>query len=259
MRTYSTRLTITPWFIESFVSVSPVLTGYQDKTRSKFIVSRTKPIVNVSRVASALSRARKRLRYTIASNIDVSSDLSFWTYTFNNENLTTAKHESQAREYFRQFMKRFQRSTHFSLKYVAIAELQKKNGRNAWHFHVLYFNLPFFPHDEMSKYWRGGFVFVSSRRANIESFQHLIIYMSKYLSKDTDIGRSKKLFWGSRGLKKPIIQYNKSFDFTDWTLYSSLEVVALDKPQYFIKTYYNNYAIRNNTKVTTHRTIYLDR
>jgi len=163
-----------------------------------------------------------------------------------------------ARHYFSAFIARLRRSTGLDLKYSAIAELQKKSGRNAWHFHVLFYNLPFFPHARMVQFWRAGFVFVSTRRTTISGVQHLINYMSKYLSKNTDVGRSKKLFWGSRNLSKPKVLYNKPFDFTDWSLYSSNEVVYDEKTTYIIKSYYNNHAISNKTtKTYPHRKVQL--
>jgi len=260
IKSYKSRITYTPYFIEYFRSESEVLTGYKEKKRGTGYVSRPKTIVNKDRLSRAISRARKKLRLTVASNIDNKHDLKFWTFTFDPKFDNTAKNEAAAREYFRQFMKRFQRITSFKLKYLAIAELQKKNGRNAWHFHVLFFNLGFYPHSEMSRYWRGGFVFVSTQRTRIQSIQHMIIYLSKYLSKDTDVGRSKKLFWTSRGLKKPTVIYNpQSFDFSDWVLYSDLEVEMLDKPQYIIQTYYNSYGIYNNPNTVTRRKYIVDR
>ena len=254
MYSYTERIVVTPFYIERFLSNSPVIKGFQNPESSSF-KARKICIDTSARFASAVARARRRLRLLVACNVTVSHDLAFWSFTFNDDHILIAKNEFQAREYFRQFMKRFQRNRTDSLKYVAIAEKQKKNGRNAWHFHVLFFNLPYYPHREMEKLWRGGFVFVTSRSTEIKSIQHLISYMSKYLSKDTDVGKSKKLYWCSRGLQKPQVLYDKSFDFSEWVLYSELEVEVLNRPQYKLQTYYNSYAIRDSTKTVTHRKI----
>jgi len=259
MRQYHNKITETPYFVEHFFSYSPVLTGYQEKKKGVGFVSTPKPIVNESKQMKAINRARKKLRFTIASNIDTKHDLTFWTFTFDPKYDDVAKNETAAREYFHFFIKRFQRSTSFKLKYLAIAELQKKKGRNAWHFHVVFFNLSFYPHAEMARYWRAGFVFVSSKRTKIHSIQHMIIYLSKYLSKDTDVGRSKKLFWTSRGLNKPTVLLDKPFDFSHWVLYSVLDIEMLDKPQYQIKQYYNKYAIQFNSHPVTRSKYIVDR
>lgn len=259
MQAYNAKLTISPYYVESLFSPSPILRGYQDKNRKKHIVSGPyKPIVNAPRSRYSYLRAKKRLRFAIASNIDTSNDLSFWSYTFSPIHDKIAKNETNARRYFRNFMQRLRRISGLDLKYVAIAEKQKKSGRNAWHFHVLFFNLTYYPHAKMSQIWNAGFVFVRSRETNIQSVQHLINYMSKYLTKDTDVGRSKKLFWGSRNLVKPLVLYDKPFDFSDWELYSSSEVVYDDKTTYLLKTYFHKHAISNkSSKTYPHRKVRL--
>lgn len=259
MQAYNAKITTTPFYTEYFYSDTPILRGYQDKSRKKHPVSkRPKFILNFSRSALSFRRAKKRLRFAIACNISPAHDLAFWTFTFAPEFDTIAKNETLARDYFRRFMARFKRSTGLELKYVAIAELQKKSGRNAWHFHVLFFNLSFFPHVRMSSLWRAGYVFVVSRQTEISSVQHLIHYMSKYLSKNSDVGRSKKMFWGTRNLEKAKVQYDKPFDFSNWHLYSSSEVVHDQKTTYLLKSYYSKHAITNKTSnAYSHRKIQL--
>lgn len=259
MQAYYDKITYTPFYLEHTHSSSPILRGYQDKNRRKKPVSSGyRPIYNNSRLHFSINRAKKRLRFTIASNISLSHDLAFWSYTFDPKFDKIAKNEVLAREYFRQFMKRMRRISNIDLRYIAIAEKQKKSGRNAWHFHVLFFNLPFYPHENMEAIWKAGFVFVTSKRTDIKSIQHLISYMSKYLSKDTDVGRSKKLFWTSRNLDKPTVLYDKHFDLSSWKLYSSNEVVALGKTTFILKNYFHANATTNkSTTIGAHRKVYL--
>lgn len=259
MQRYYDKFTITPNYIEYLHSNSPIYRGYSDSSRRKKPVSkgiRNFPS-NRTRFSFALRRAKKRLRLAIASNVSNHAHCYFWTYTFATQPGNLEKNEVWCRSQFRVFMKKLQRQFNSKLKYVAIAELQKKNNRNAWHFHVLFFNLPFYPHSDMESLWSYGFVFVKDKSL-FQSLYHIIFYMSKYLSKHTDVGRSKKLFWGSRNLSKPVVVYDKPVDLSNFRLYSDLSIETDKKPLYTLKTYYANHAISHTTtKINPHRVIYI--
>lgn len=234
---YNDKYVHTPFYIEHYHSSTPIFRGF--RSRRRLSVSRvSQPTSTGPRRSFSLARSRRNLRYSISCNITVGTPLTFWTFTFNEEYKNIGASESASRLFFSRFMYTFKRKYFPDLKYCAIAELQKKNNRNVWHFHVLFLNLPFFPHDLISKHWRAGFVFVTKRRTEIKDIHHLISYMSKYLTKDTDVSKGKRLFWTSRNLTKPVTSYfSPLVDISDYILYSSTSIQYKDKTTYRIQIY----------------------
>lgn len=96
------------------------------------------------------------------------------------------------------------------IKYVVVVEFQK---RGAVHYHTLFFNLPYVPHDELEKVWGHGWVSINA----IDHVDDLGAYLGKYMIKtmegtenDKDQkdkkrrrDKGKKRYWASRGLIKP--------------------------------------------------------
>lgn len=106
-----------------------------------------------SRFKSTGSTARKRLYDFVAANIGIHRDhngkrqtLKFFTCTFRND----IKDMSAANKELKRFIQRL--NYHFTgdkdaafLQYLAVPELQTENDRDVWHYHILFFNLPFLP------------------------------------------------------------------------------------------------------------------
>ena len=98
-------------------------------------------------------KARRRLYDFVACNLGKHSDhrgkkqsFKFITLTFRGD----VKKRDQANRLFKDFMGRLNYFFHGGesddfLKYVAVPELQMENNRGVWHFHVLFFNMPFIP------------------------------------------------------------------------------------------------------------------
>ena len=106
-----------------------------------------------ARFAKTGRAAARRLYDYVQCNIKRHPDhngkkqtFKFLTLTFRED----VREIKDARREFRLFVKRLnyfftgdKKSTF--LKWVAVPELQKATGRNVWHFHALFFNLPFIP------------------------------------------------------------------------------------------------------------------
>jgi len=162
-------------------------------------------------------RARTRLKRIINSNAGFwikrnkkPFPVMFVTLTFkeNVTDLKTANYE------FTKWVKRLSwemYKTRFNqLKYVAVPEIQKerdlKTGSAVWHFHVLFFNMPW--HIEAVKViertWGQGFVFAKT----VFNPMQAGAYLAKYVAKDfEDIDLFMKAYYCSRGLFRPIIEY----------------------------------------------------
>lgn len=147
-----------------------------------------------------LSRARKTVRRLINANIGQYGDeftAKFLTLTFAEHvtDIKTANYE------FEKFIKRMNyvlfQSKKAVLKYVAVIEFTKI-GRV--HYHVVLFNVPYVKASEMAEIWGNGFIKINK----IENVDNVGAYVCKYMTKDNWDLLSKKSYFTSRKLYKPI-------------------------------------------------------
>lgn len=130
----------------------------------------------------------------------------FVTLTFK-ANITEL---SEANPIFTNFNKRLNRFLKRSnnIQYVAVPEFQKLT-RDAVHYHVVYFNLPYIPriYDEFTKLWGQGNVNIKT----INNLDHLVNYVAKYITKQGRDERNfnKKSYFTSRGLFRPLETRNQ--------------------------------------------------
>lgn len=83
-------------------------------------------------------------------------------------------------------------------EYIAVIEKQQ---REAIHYHVLFFNLPYINKSKFAKIWGKRFVKINKVKRN----KNISNYLIKYLSKDIENGRNKKQkrYLTSSGIKTP--------------------------------------------------------
>lgn len=140
-----------------------------------------------------LSRARRDLRRIVNSNIEKYS--KFLTLTFA-ENITDVK---SANREFSKFIMRLNYNLKIKVLYSAVIEFQK---RGAVHYHVILYNVPQkLDMKVLKSLWGNGFVKVNK----IEHVDNVGAYICKYMTKCDDEKklRGKKMYFNSRGLKKP--------------------------------------------------------
>lgn len=151
----------------------------------------------------SLRRTRNTIRRTINSNTGKWSEKEkFLTLTFK-EHLTD---QGETNKLFTKFIKKLSYSIfkkESGLKYLCVVE---RMGNGRIHYHVLFFNLPYKPVDEIADIWGHGFVKINA----IDNVDNLGAYVCKYMSK-TAVENSeksakekdKKMYFVSRGLHKP--------------------------------------------------------
>lgn len=98
-------------------------------------------------------RARREVYDTISANLHIHRDYNGKKQSFKMLTLTfreDVKLYKVANSKFNDFIARL--NYHFTgskgetfLKYLAVPELQMENNRYVWHFHVIFFNMPFLP------------------------------------------------------------------------------------------------------------------
>src|SRR5699024_2396865 len=94
------------------------------------------------------------------------------------------------------------------LKYTAVVERQR---RGAIHFHVIFYNLPYTPFNELLEVWQNNSEQRGLRINAIEEIDNVGSYVTKYISKEIralkdgkggEREKDKKIYFQSRGLKK---------------------------------------------------------
>jgi len=148
-------------------------------------------------------RSRQRIiRLVNANENQYGERMKFITYTFKND-VTNLK---EARVWWEMYVRKL-RVRFGSLCYLGVAEIQKKRyektGKKVWHFHVLFFNLPFMygARDLHAQLWEQGFIKIIT----IDHVKNIGLYVSKYLRKDLQERElcGEKSFFTSKNLKKP--------------------------------------------------------
>lgn len=130
----------------------------------------------------------------------------FCTLTYEKEQTSLAA----ARREFNYFIKKLNLYTASKIMYVCVPEIQSKrlirSSKGVWHFHVVFFNLPYIEIPEFKKLWSFGYVDLQIAK----SIKDIGAYLAKYLSKDTYDNRlyGQRSYSTSRGLVRPIESYD---------------------------------------------------
>jgi len=155
------------------------------------------------RRGDSIWRSRQRIVHLVNANENMYGErMKFITYTFRDE-VTDLR---EARIWWEMYVRKL-RAQWGSVRYLGVAEIQKKRyektGKRVWHFHVLFFNLPFVygAKDLHAKLWDRGFVKIIT----IDHVKNVGLYVSKYLRKDLQERElvGEKSFFTSRNLLKP--------------------------------------------------------
>lgn len=170
-------------------------------------INYTKKLNNNGRRDFSLNRARTNIFQIAEANNGKWGGYKsvFSTLTFKQPitNLATANRHFK---YFITKIKKFQPN----IKYLAVPEVQHKRqqrtGKAVWHFHIIFFNLPYIDKHKYEKLWGHGSTNIGIADHKGKEISNISSYLSKYLTKDTQ----ERLLYGqrsyscSRGLIRPI-------------------------------------------------------
>jgi hypothetical protein len=159
-----------------------------------------------------LWRARNALIDTINANVDRpwGERLKFFTMSFKDDIFDLKEANSQ----FNKFIKRLEYDINRKVHYTVIARFQdgkrpggKVGGREGViHYHVLFYDLPYVPHDKLTGIWGRGFVWINA----VDDVDNLGVYMvAGYMGNEIDDERlnGQKHYWSSRGLSRAVVMY----------------------------------------------------
>jgi len=157
------------------------------------------PRIKKPRREDNLSRTKQSVFFIVSGNVRQLKSSMFVTLTFA-DNITDLR---TANGHFRNFVRRFKRDIGFSPQYLCVPEFQK---RGAVHYHVVFFNLGFFPVRRLRNIWSWGSV-------DIEKIDHpdnVSAYITAYITKENMDSRlfGEKAYFCSRGLLRPVVEYD---------------------------------------------------
>ena len=161
-----------------------------------------------------LRRARDGLIDSINANVDRpwGELLKFFTMSFSDDIFDL----KEANREFNKFIKRLEYHIKRKVHYTVIARFQdgkrpggKVGGRDGViHYHVLFYDLPYVPHEKLTAIWGRGFVWINA----VDDVDNVGVYMVEgYMGKEMDDERlnGQKHYWSSRGLAKPLVMYGR--------------------------------------------------
>lgn len=186
----SERLVVSGHYVERYQYSYPIVSReVRVRVGRSVVADGVRRLENRERV---LARARTSVRRLVDCNPDLNK---FFTLTFA-ENVTDFE---VANECFRKYVMRLKYNYKSDLKYLVVPEFQK---RGAIHFHVLC-NLQYVPVARLAELWGFGFCRIN----RIDNVTNVGLYVSKYIQKQFDDDRlhTKKCYWGSRNLRRPVV------------------------------------------------------
>ena len=185
--------------------------GHNVKKDTEEITKEERRARDKQNLQRSLSRTIRNLRRSINANVGAWGDYfpKFMTLTFKQN----VKDHKTANDEFMKFVKRLNyRVTgqkRAILKYTAVVERQK---RGAIHYHVIFYNLPYTPFNELLEVWQNNSEQRGLRINAIKEIDNVGSYVTKYISKEIRAlkdgkggkrEKDKKIYFQSRGLKKP--------------------------------------------------------
>lgn len=171
----------------------------------------------------SIERARRKIKRLINSNVYVyGRNPIFVTYTFKG-NVSSIR---EANRVFKSHIRDIRRDiVGRSVRYVGVPEIQGRRaeiyGVSVWHFHVVFFDLPYIENikEKFEKSWGAGWVQIKV----IDHVRNVGAYVSKYFSKQWEIeikqNKYQKAYYSTLNLFQPEVFRN----LTDLATFGNLD------------------------------------
>jgi len=183
------------------VSYSPLrlIKKGEKKKKNVFLQERTEEQVSQSKKISLL-RSKATLKKLILCNLPYGNP-KFLTLTYSDPQFD----EKRAKLDFNKFIKRLKYHTKIQLRYIAVLEEHNSDTTrldrlHSYHFHILIFDLSFFPAKVYADIWKHGFIKINKVNNN---HAQVASYISKYLSKQSPVRKFGRRFLTSRNVYRP--------------------------------------------------------
>ncbi|MDK2962515.1 MAG: hypothetical protein PWP20_1641, partial [Eubacteriaceae bacterium] len=196
-----TPVSIEVWSFEESIKYDFKKMKTLKKRRSFEELTGPEKVVSIKRREKYYNDKRQEIKRLVNCNFDKRT--SFLTLTQNEES-SIRKNIDVGNLEFQKFIKRLKRwlkknRPGFDLRYIATWERTK---RGMIHYHIILFNFPFIPVNELQEVWGQGFIKINHVDHVEKSKKGL--YVSKYFAKELEFkDAKKKAYFTSRNLNKP--------------------------------------------------------
>ncbi len=216
-----------PMLTNSRLKITGDIVELMEFTNSMYLGPKTRKRITRKRVAGQrLIKNLNRTRTTVIDLINCNAfqyypDLlhpscnwpitpKFVTFTYRAEATNLTQVLIDFKLFNQRYAKAFYDLKKLPAKYLAIYEIQKKRERTykkaVWHFHVVYFNLPWIDKNFMQDIWKHGFIDVR----DLSAVGNVGFYMTKYMLKDANDPRLQghRMYLASQKLYRPkVVRY----------------------------------------------------
>ena len=193
MNEYGTKVIQSGNVLELYEYKNPIKSGFSGGKGGRKKDSNIAKEEKEENREKVLNRARRDLRRIVNSNVEKYSKFLTLTFADNVKDISYANNE------FKKFIKRLNYYLDFKVAYSGVIEFQK---RGAVHYHIIFYNTPQKLNiDDLRGIWRHGYIKLNV----ITNVDNVGAYICKYMTKceDEEKLRGKKMYFNSRGLKKP--------------------------------------------------------
>lgn len=180
----------------------PVFSNFEGKSTGKGTIKKG----DVKRMDN-LNKTKHSLRQLINCNVDYVKRFNNKFVTFTYANAPEGEDIVKCKDDLKKFMKRLKYHLKLStLKYCYVSEIQhnrqKKYNETVWHFHIIFFNLPYVDFNDLNTLWGYG----STKINCIDKVDNVGAYVVKYMQKDMqETSYNMDMYGCSRGnLERPI-------------------------------------------------------
>lgn len=176
-----------------------IVRGIRPSKAKKLNKPREQRINREDNVYRAVSRAKRLIN---ANSGRSENPDKFVTLTFAGNETDL----SRCNDLWHKFIKRLEYNLQRRVAYVAVPQIQweryEKYGVKVWHYHALFFGLPYVDNEKLRAIWKHGFVRINA----IDQIEDVGAYVSRYMEKDfhsEELSHHRR-FLSSRGLQEPV-------------------------------------------------------
>lgn len=162
-------------------------------------------------------RAKQNIFDLVACNVNKHLDFDgkkqttkFLTLTFKEDIKDISIANAELTKFFKRLSYKAYGIRKNVIKYIAVPELQLKNNRGVWHFHIILFNVKFIKFTDLLKCWGCGGVYINALKKGMDGTE-IAKYITKYISKALKLSDKKESFTNYELYKKYNMQNKKRY------------------------------------------------
>lgn len=191
MPEYNVKVISTPYSSELYFYQTPVIYGFTGKRKTGSIIplkekNKESEEERLDKKANYYKNKAQYIRRLINMNFD--NQTKFLTLTFADDLESLEKTNYLLNKFIKRLNYRLTKKMKLSrVKYIATWEIQAKRklktGKSVIHYHLVLFDFPFIPTNELQNIWKHGFIKINQIPNDVAKEKYGS-YVSKYFTKN---------------------------------------------------------------------------